>query len=56
MLVPAATMLLGKWAFWPTTPGAPKRDDRSSTEGVSGPATVDIDSATAERERELVLR
>ena len=56
MLVPAATMLLGKWAFWPTTPGAPDQRDRLAGEVVSGPATVDIDTAAPERERELVLR
>jgi uncharacterized membrane protein YdfJ with MMPL/SSD domain len=54
MLVPAATMLLGKWAFWPRPPGA-RRDD-TTVPVVSGPATMDVTTVAPERERELVVR
>ena len=54
MLVPAATMLLGKWAFWPRPPGA-CRDD-TTVPVVSGPATMDVTTVAPERERELVVR
>jgi RND superfamily putative drug exporter len=56
MLVPAATMLLGKWAFWPTTPGVRRQRGEPGKVVVAGPATVDVDVARSERERELVLR
>ena len=44
LLVPAATMLLGRWAFWPRTPAAASRDaDVEPPERVGGSGVIDTD-------------
>ena len=35
LIVPAATMLLGRWAFWPRIPGASRRQPRRSDVATS---------------------
>jgi putative drug exporter of the RND superfamily len=60
LLVPAATMLLGRWAFWPRFPGS----QRPQPEAVAGPGVADISrqdrvpdqESDHPRERELVSR
>ncbi len=57
LLVPAATMVVGRWAFWPRIPEPRPPHDDSVSGVVAGPATIDNDTASApERERELVLQ
>ena len=55
LLVPAATMLLGKWAFWPRIPNRPPRLRPDAPADVVGPADVDL-TRRDDRDRELVLR
>src|SRR5690606_13804635 len=55
LLVPAATMVVGKWAFWPRIP-EPGASDEPSPGVVAGPATIDLAEPVPDPERELVLR
>lgn len=42
LLVPAATMLLGRWAFWPRPPGTNARTDRADDNDlIDSPAAVE---------------
>jgi RND superfamily putative drug exporter len=44
LLVPAATMLLGRWAFWPRIPAAGRPDDElEPPERVAGSAVIEAD-------------
>jgi uncharacterized membrane protein YdfJ with MMPL/SSD domain len=56
LLVPSATMLLGKWAFWPRFPGSGPRAGSDHSAVVAGPGVVDLTSDEQSEERELVLR
>lgn len=55
LLVPAATMLLGRWAFWPRIPNRPPAPRPDAPAHVLGPADVDL-TRRDDRDRELVLR
>jgi RND superfamily putative drug exporter len=55
LLVPAATMLLGRWAFWPRIPNRPPAPRPDAPAHVVGPADVDL-TRRDDRDRELVLR
>ena len=57
LLVPAATMLLGRWAFWPRFPGGPPEDSArppSATIALTNGACNEREAS--EPERELVSR
>jgi uncharacterized membrane protein YdfJ with MMPL/SSD domain len=56
LLVPAATMLLGKWAFWPRIPNRPPPQLPDPETHVVGPAAIDISPRSDDYERELVRR